>query len=148
MIIMHYKGKKKLSKSAKTGSLPSYAKNIERVAKQAKLLRGIGQFSITLDVAHSGVKIHEACTVGREEECTKMKYTEGGRLGGSLLGGSMGAAGGYAMCNLVFGLETAGTSLLWCAFVVGGAGGYLGGREFGEAGQVTGTAFYEVIENE
>ena len=54
-------GKKKLLKGAKTGSLPHYADNLERVARQAKLLKGVGYTGIALDVFHSGYKIHEAC---------------------------------------------------------------------------------------
>ena len=142
-------GKKKLSKSAKTSSLPSYAKNLERVAKQAKLLRGIGQFSIALDVAHSDFKIHEACTVGREEECTKMKYTEGGRLSGSAVGGGLGGfLAPYLTCNLILGLETAGTSMLWCGLIAGGAGAYGGGTLFGMAGESGGELIYKVSESD
>ena len=77
-----------------------------------------------------------------------MKYTEGGRLTGSIGGGGLGVWGGYAACNLVFGLETAGTSLLWCALVVSGAGAYTGSTVGSEKGEQAGTYFYKVFEND
>ena len=73
-----------------------------------------------------------------------MKYTEGGRLAGDVLGGGMGAAGGYALCNMFFGLETAGTSLLWCALASGGAGAYAGGKAEGAVMENVGEQFYEL----
>ena len=71
---------------------------------------------------------------------TKAKFSEGGRLGGSLVGGSLGGA---ASAYLIFGLEPAGTSLLWCGIVVGGAGGYFGGNLMGNAGQSGGEVIYK-----
>ena len=77
-----------------------------------------------------------------------MKYTEGGRLTGSLIGGSAGVWSGYAACNLVFGIETAGTSLLWCALAAGGAGAYAGSSILSKGGEYTGTFVYKTIEND
>jgi hypothetical protein len=44
---------------------------------------------------------------------------------GKVLGGAAGTALGYAACNLVFGVPSAGTSLFWCGIVAGAAGGML-----------------------
>ena len=43
---------------------------------------------------------------------------------------------------MVFGLETAGTSLLWCGIV---ADGYFSGKHLGDYGQNKGDALYETI---
>jgi hypothetical protein len=51
----------------------------------------------------------------------------------------------YLTCNLVFGLETAGTSLLWCGVVAGGAGGYFGANYIGKGTQATGEILYKNI---
>ncbi|HFB66528.1 MAG TPA: hypothetical protein ENJ60_13400 [Aeromonadales bacterium] len=143
-------GKKKLSRSAKSSnSLPNYAQNLERAARQAKLLKSLGYISIALDSFHSGHKIYEACTTGREEECTITKYFEGARLAGSIGGGAMaGFAATYLSCTMVLGLETAGTSLLWCGLLIGGASAYLGGTYGGKSGENFGSFIYEVIEND
>ena len=45
-----------------------------------------------------------------------------------------GLLGGYGICNLLFGIESLGTSLLWCTIVAGGAGGYIGGSGGGAIG--------------
>ena len=86
---------------------------------------------IALDVGQSGLKIHEACTVGAEQSCGKTTAGEGGRLVGSLGGGVLGGIAGYGACNLVFGVPSAGTSLLWCGIVMGVAGSYTGGKILG-----------------
>ena len=78
-----------------------------------------------------------------------MKYTEGGRLVGSIGGGALGGFSGvYITCNMIFGLETAGTSLLWCGLVAGAAGAYTGANMFSKGGEKTGVLVYEVFEND
>jgi len=82
---------------------------------------------IALNVGQSGIKIHEACTVGADLSCGKTTAGESGRLVGSILGGAggstLGVGAGYTVCNLLLGLPTGGTSLLWCGIVAGVAGG-------------------------
>lgn len=74
-------------------NIDSFATNYAKAGNLSKTLRGAGYVGIALDVGHSGVKIHEACTLGTEQQCTKTSYAEGGRLGGSVLGGSFGGIG-------------------------------------------------------
>lgn len=126
--------------------LPGFEKNHGRVVRYSKILRRAGYIGMGLDVVHSGAKIREACTVGTDEECTKSKFSEGGRLTGSIGGGiAGGTVATYLTCNLVFGLETAGTSLLWCGVVAGGAGGYFGANYIGKGTQATGEILYRNI---
>jgi hypothetical protein len=127
-------------------SIEGFSKNYDKAAKLSKTLKGAGYVGIALDVGQSGVKIHEACTIGTDKECTKTSFKEGGRLTGSVAGGAGGGiATAYITCNLLFGLETAGTSLLWCGIVAGVAGGYFGGKHLGNYGQNKGEALYETI---
>jgi len=124
--------------------ISSFAKNYDKVAKLSKTLKAAGYVGIALDVGQSGVKIHEACTTGIEQQCTKTSFKEGGRLTGSIFGGSASGAGAaYLTCNLLFGIETAGTSLLWCGIVAGVTGGYFGGKTFGKMGESGGLKLYE-----
>ena len=61
----------------------------------------------------------------------------------SVYGGAGGGAlTSYLTCNAIFGLESGGTSLLWCGIVAGAAGGYFGGKYGGEATQIVGESIY------
>jgi len=44
---------------------------------------------------------------------------------------------------VIFGIETFGTSLLWCGIVAGAAGGFVGGKYVGKVGEFTGEKIYE-----
>ena len=50
----------------------------------------------------------------------------------------------YGLCNLAFGIQSAGTSLLWCGIIAGAAGGYFGGQYFGDKGKGVGKVIYEL----
>lgn len=109
--------------------VPGFDKNLKKTAQLSRVLRGAGYVGIVLDVGQSGLKIHEACTVGTDQQCARTSFKQGGRLTGSVIGGSFGGyAAAYGTCNLLFALESAGSSLLWCGIVAGVAGGYFGGK--------------------
>jgi len=98
-----------------------------------------------LDVGASAAAIGEACAIEPDGEyCRKTKYAEIGRAVGSVGGGSFGGwAGSYVTCNLIFGAETVGSSMLWCAIGLGVIGGTVGGKVFGNLGEEQGTKIYE-----
>lgn len=134
------------SQTGAVTNIPGFAKNYDKVAKLSKTLKGAGYVGIALDVGQSGVKIHEACTIGSEQQCTKTSFQEGGRLGGIVVGGAGGGVlATYVTCNLIFGIETAGTSLLWCGIVAGVAGSYAGGKYGGDFMKSQGDTLYETI---
>ncbi len=124
-------------------SVPGFEKNLDNVARMSKTLQRAGHIGIALDVGRSGLKIHEACTVGTDNECTKTSFKEGGRLAGSLGGGYYaGVATAYVTCNILFGLESAGTSLLWCSIIAGVVGGTAGGKYAGDGVEAIGEELY------
>ena len=125
------------------GGIPGYVENYTRVAKYAKWMRGAGYVGVVLDGANFTSKIVEACTTGREGECEQTVYVDGSEFSGSTLGGMAGAGAAYGLCNLAFGFFSAGTSLLWCGIVAGGAGGLAGGATGGAIGKYFGTQLYE-----
>ena len=133
----------------KVQTIPDFADNYARVGKYGKLLSRIGYGGVLLDIGQSGVLIHQACTTGREEECTRSKYVQGGRLGGSLIGsyvgGALGGYMGYSTCNVIFFLPSGGTSLFWCGIVGAAAGGFTGGSLLGRGAQEGGSILYEAI---
>ncbi len=58
------------------------------------------------------------------------------------------SAGTYLICNIVFGIESAATSLLWCALIAGGIGAGAGSNYASKQGRAGGEFFYKELENE
>ncbi len=128
--------------------IPDFEKNHLKVINYSKILKRAGHVGLALDGIQSAAKVHQACTTGTEQECTKSVYSEGGRFSGSVAGGALGGyVGGYLVCNMIFGLPSGGSSLLWCGVVAGGTGGIVGGSLGGSASQSLGELIYETIYN-
>lgn len=129
-----------------TGEIKGYAERIERIAAISQHLRKGTYIGLALDVGVAGLKVKEACTDGREEECRKAKFVEGGRLagnvGGGALGTAIGGALGPAMCRFFLGIATRGRGGLYCGIIGGAAGGYRGGSRLGEQGAQWGEELY------
>ena len=130
-----------------TGEITGYTDKVAGVGKAANMIKKGSYIGIALGVGAAGLDIHRACTLGREEECSKVKFVEGASLAGGLAGAS---AGGYAgaiigpaVC-LALGLPSGGTGSLVCA-VVGGA---IGGKYVGDYGAEKGKNFGEVLYRE
>lgn len=72
-------------------------------------------------------------------------YAETGRVIASIGGGVLGSSATvYGVCNLLFGFESAGTSLLWRTIVAGDAGAYGGSKVVGDFMESSGEVLYEV----
>lgn len=129
-----------------TGEIAGYANKVAGVAKASNLIKKGAYIGVALEVAGTGLEIHKACTLGREDDCKRARYVEGGSLIGGLAGG---AAGGYvagtilapALCAAI-GFSTAGTGGLLCAVVIGGAGAKIGGEIGEERGELYGELLY------
>lgn len=103
--------------------IESYATHIERAAKYVKAMRYTGYLGIGFSGLHSLNEIHEACSVGREAECTKKKYTEIGSFALGTGGGVL-AGVGWLVCTVI-----AGVGLGYAGSTVGSAVGELGGEQ-------------------
>jgi hypothetical protein len=97
----------------------------------SKIVRGTKIFakgSLVVTVALSACKVVAA----KPGERARVAASEaGGLVGGMAMGGLVA----YGVCNLVFGLPTGGTSILWCGLVAGAVGGAAGvtlGNKVGE----------------
>ncbi len=121
-------------------------KNYQALVRTSKTFSRLGYVAIGVEVFGGVANIAEVCTSNPDSaRCSKIKFTETGKVAGSIGGGMLtGSAAAYATCNLLFGLETAGTSLLWCAVVVGAAASYGGSKYGGDLGEATGQVIYEV----
>jgi hypothetical protein len=106
-------------------------------------LKRVGHLGIALTGVDAVANIQKACTVGDTATCNKAKYTETGKAAGSIVGGSVGGYAAYVGCNILFGVESAGTSLFWCAVIAGSASGYVGGKYGGKYGESKGKVLYE-----
>lgn len=131
------------------GEIKAYAEKVAGVARASNILKKGTFIGISIEATSTALTIHKACTVGREDECEKARYVEGGALIGSVSGGTFGSAvGGIAAgvaCTVVFGVPTLGAGGLACS-VIGGA---VGGISFGLAGEAVGenvgTLLYEAV---
>ena len=96
-------------------SIPEFRRHFERVARLARHLKHFGYVGIGLDAYYSYREVGKACTEGNtDRRCTRKKFTEPLRLAGSIIGGAGGGGlAGYAVCNIILGLPSTGTSLLW-----------------------------------
>lgn len=130
-------------KQAGVGNIPGYADHYERVATGARYMRATGYLAIGLDLAIAGHKIKEACTAGNDKACEIVSYRQGGRVTGSVIGGSVGA-GAATVCTLV-GLSTGGVGGIACAVLVGGLGSWVGGTYGGKEGEKMGGKLRQVI---
>ncbi|QZY81743.1 PAAR domain-containing protein [Klebsiella sp. CTHL.F3a] len=126
--------------------IEGYATHIERAAKYVKAMRYTGYLGIGFSGLHSLNEIHEACSVDREAECTKKKYTE---IGSFAVGTGVGVAGGYLAIPLciAIGVGTAGVGGLACSVIAGAGLGYVGSSAGGAFGEWGGEQLYEIFGN-
>jgi hypothetical protein len=129
-----------------TGEIAGYADKVSGVARASNLIKKGTYIGTALDVASTGLSIHKACTLGREEQCRRAKYVESSTLMGSLAGGSaggyVGGMTGTAVCAVVLGVSTGGPGTLACAVVGGAVGGKLFGDFGSKAGEMLGDFLY------
>ncbi|HWD30232.1 MAG TPA: hypothetical protein VG536_01490 [Pseudomonas sp.] len=131
------------------GEIAGYANKVASVAKASSFIKQGAYVGVALEVAATGLEIHKACTLGREQDCERAKYIEGGSLIGGLAGGS---AGGYvggtvfapALCAAI-GVPTGGTGGLICAVVIGAAGATIGGNIGEDKGAIYGDLLYQEL---
>ncbi|MFJ4351755.1 hypothetical protein ACIPZ5_12685 [Pseudomonas sp. NPDC089428] len=91
------------------GEIRGYAEKISGVARAAKWVKRGGYLGMALDVASTELSIRNACVLGREEACRKVKYVERSSLVGGLgLGGIGGHVGGVLgpMACVAIGIPT------------------------------------------
>lgn len=133
------------------GEIRRYEETVKRVAKAAELLKKGTYIGLALDVGSTALEITEACSTGREQECTQAKYVEGSKLvfsvGGASVGGSIGIPIGISACMIVFSIPTAGAGALACAVVGGAAGGLALGKVGSATGEFVGKFLYKTAEN-
>lgn len=132
-----------------TGEIRGYAQTVGKISTTAKVLSRGTYVGIALDVGVGAFEIQEACSMGREDVCTKAKYVETGRTAfgivGSALGGWAGGSSTGALC-IALGLPSGGAVTVGC-FVVGSIAGAIGGGLVASPhGAETGTVLFSTFE--
>ena len=128
--------------------IAGYAQRIRSIAQTSHFLGKGTYVGLALDVGVTGLEIKEACMAGREAQCRRAQYVEGGRLvggvGGAAFGGLFGAKAGRFVCSTFLGVVTKGKGELFCGIVGGFFGGSGIGTPAGKAGADIGDVLYEV----
>ena len=131
-----------------SGDIPGYAKRITGISKAARALSKGAYVGMALDVGATALEVQEACSTGREGQCTKAKYVEGGKLaiglGGAHFGGAVGALAVGAIC-VGLGIPSGGVVTLGCAIIGGAAGGWGGGKAGSIIGEIAGEQIYSTV---
>lgn len=122
--------------TAGVASIRGYSTYIDNASKAARFLKAGGWLAIGFAGANTTNEVYNACTVGREQSCSKIavkKYSSfGASLAGGIYGGKYGAMAGAGVC-VALGVATGGVGLLACSIVGAAAGGYVGGEIAGGA---------------
>lgn len=129
-----------------SGGIPGYATHIQGVARASQYMKVGGFVGIGLGASASAIKVKETCRVGSEEDCQKVKFTEGGSFVGSAVGGWLGGSGAAAGAGTVcvaIGAGTAGLGGILCVLVVVGAGAAVVGAGGTIVGEQLGEFIYE-----
>nr|WP_024965062.1 PAAR domain-containing protein [Pantoea sp. IMH] len=126
--------------------IEGYATHIERAAKYVKAMRYTGYLGIGFSGLHSLNEIHEACSVGREAECTKKKYTEIGSFALGTVGGIYAGGNAIPLC-VAIGVGSAGVGGLVCTVIAGIGLGYAGSTVGSAVGELSGEQLYDVYGN-
>ena len=106
-----------------SGGIPGYATHIQGVARASQYMKVGGFVGIGLGASASAIKVKETCRVGSEEDCQKVKFTEGGSFVGSAVGGWLGGSGAAAGAGTVCVAIGAGTAGLGGNFMCLGSCG-------------------------
>jgi hypothetical protein len=142
--------KKMLGISSKSfirwGEVANYARNVKRINNVARTLSGGTAIGVALDVSAGLMEIGEACSAGREQQCTKAKFVEVGKMMvGMPVAWRAGAFAGPAAAQLCLRMAgpTRGASIIACGIAGGAIVGWGAGKGGSVAGGSLGTMLYE-----
>lgn len=127
------------------GGIPGYLKNMNEVGRISTKLRWGGNMMIGVSIGEAGYNIYKSTETEDAKQIRKAVLVEPLKVGGSLVGGRVGAVGATAAAVLVIGVGTGGVGLVVigaCAVLGGLGGGIVGGW----LGEMVGTGADTTIE--
>jgi hypothetical protein len=134
-----------------TGELRAYAQQVKRIGSMARALSNGTFVGVALDIGAGALEIEEACSTGREEQCTKAKFVEVGKMvagiPSAMVGGRVGLKASASLCFKLVG-PSRGGSLLACGIAGGAIGAWAAGKGGSAAGEYVSTLLYELTGND
>jgi LysM repeat protein len=131
------------------GQVPKLGQRINTVSAWAKGSKQLGYVGIAIDAGVRTTKIYDACTIGNNQQCEKVSFTQVGGLFGAVGGGYIGGLAGAKVAVLAVGGiaillgVTVGAPVLAVVALVGaGAGGLIGGTHVANKGEHVGETIY------
>ena len=135
------------SKAGAPGQIPGYATHVDKVSRAAKYMNTGGFVAIGIGGISSLLAIQQVCNGDSGAGCRKIKFTEGGKFGGSAVGGLFAgevAKLASARICIALGIST-GIGGVMCAATIIGVGAWAGATSGGMLGEGTGEVIYERI---
>ncbi|MFJ3524003.1 hypothetical protein ACIPO9_16100 [Pseudomonas sp. NPDC090203] len=133
------------------GEIRDYAKNLKRINNVARNLSAGTLVGVTLDLGAGAMEISEACSSGREQECTRAKFVEVGKMmlgiPASMAGGRIGERAFAQLCLRLAG-PSRGASIAVCGIAGAAVGGWGSGSAGSSSGGMMGTMLYELLGDE
>ncbi|MBD8558234.1 PAAR domain-containing protein [Pseudomonas fluorescens] len=133
-------------KAGGPGQIPGYSAHVEATSRAARYMKAGGYIGIALGGVSASLAIQQVCNNDSGAACEKIKFTEGGKFGGSVGGGALagwaGSIAGGAIC-LGLGVMT-GIGGVACVAALVGTGAWAGTTYGGEWGEYVGDKIYEI----
>ncbi|XXE00283.1 PAAR domain-containing protein [Pseudomonas sp. Z3-6] len=133
------------NKAGTPGQIPGYATHVEATSRAAKYMKSGGYIGIGIGGVSSLLALQEVCNGGSGEACERVRFTEGGKFGGSTLGGMAGGEIGKLASGpicLALGVST-GIGGVFCVAAVIGTGAWVGTTIGSKGGEIGGEILYE-----
>ena len=133
-------------KAGGPGQIPGYSAHVEATSRAARYMKAGGYIGIALGGVSASLAIQQVCNNDSRAACEKIKFTEGGKFGGSVGGGALGGwAGSIAGGAICLGLGvTTGIGGVVCVATLVGTGAWAGTTYGGEWGEYVGDKIYEI----
>lgn len=132
-------------KAGAPGQMPGYATHVNAISRAAKYMSAGGYIGIGIGGISSLLAVQEVCAGDSGAACEKVKFTEGGKFGGSTLGGMWGGAVvplvGRPVCLALAASTVVGGVI--CSAVLVGIGAWAGSEVGGIGGEFMGEKLYE-----
>lgn len=126
--------------------IPTISEAIAKVGVASKLTSIGSAVGVALDYTATSMEIEKACTLGREEQCTRTKFIEYGKLAGRTAGGTVGVAAATTQGDkLCLALSLTPQGRVACSIILVGAAAVGGGYALEPAGEDFGMFLYESI---
>jgi len=133
------------SKAGAPGQIPGYATHVDKMSRATRYMTAGGYIGIGLGSVSSLLAIQQVCNGESGLACRKIKFTEGGKFGGStmagVLGGEIAKSASGTIC-IALGVST-GIAGVACVVAIVGTGAWMGTTLGGIGGEFAGEQLYE-----